>query len=70
MQVARIFSDVNYRYHISPEENDILDARWTSYETKAGALRAAAAVGYTHAIGSGTYWDGVRTIPRRFRSNA
>ena len=57
-KVVRIFEDVG-GYYLSDDSLDFLDARGRSYPTKAAALRAAreewAPLGYTHAIGSGTY---------------
>lgn len=45
-----------------------LNLRVPVYASKADAMRAAVAQGYTHATGSGTYWPlkSVRRIPRRF----
>jgi hypothetical protein len=64
-QVARIFEDVG-GFYVCTEEH-MLDTRGTAYPTKASALRAAAANGYTHAIGSGCYWQGERRIPKLYR---
>jgi len=72
LSVARIFEESN-GYHVCNEENDTLDARGTSYATKAEALRAADRMGYTHAIGSGTTWSNakqsVQRIPARYRDS-
>jgi len=35
--------------------------------TKSEAMRQAWIAGYTHATGSGTYWDGIRAIPIKCR---
>jgi hypothetical protein len=59
--VARIFREVNGLYYICDDELSYLDARGVGYRTKADALRAAAG-NYTHAVGSGTYWAGVRSL--------
>jgi hypothetical protein len=60
---ARIFEDATGMYYICSEDDDCLDARGRGYQTKTEALRAAAA-SYTHAIGSGCPWDGVRSLDR------
>ena len=70
MKVARIFEDVG-GYYVCDEDGP-LDTRGVPHATKAEALRAAAKVWpgtepYTHAVGSGTYWDGVRAIPAKYR---
>lgn len=65
-RIARIFEESNGLYHVSDDEAEILDARGRGHRTKADAMRAAAADGYTHATGSGCYWDGVRKIPGRY----
>jgi len=46
---------------------NMLDARGGGHRTKADAMRAAAFDGYTHATGSGCYWEGVRRIPAEYR---
>ena len=74
MRVARIFEDVG-GYYVCDDALDYLDARGMPHATKAAALRAAATdygdgEFYTHAVGSGTYWDGVRAIPARFNVGA
>lgn len=66
--IARIFEDV-VGYYVCDEDATYLDARGAAYRTKADALRAAAEDGYTHAIGSGTHWDGLRRIPPRYRGD-
>jgi len=53
-KLARIFEDVG-GYYVCDEELDYLDASGKSYKTKAEAQRAAKEMGYTHAVGSGTY---------------
>ena len=63
-EIARIFEESTGKYHICPDNSPFLDARGTGHTTKAEALRAAARDGYTHATGSGTYWDGVRSIAK------
>lgn len=57
--VARIFEDVN-GYYVC--DNGKLDTRGRCYKTKIAAIRAAARDGYSQAIGSGCYWDGVKSI--------
>lgn len=64
--VAYIFEDIG-GWYVCSDELDHLDTSGVAHPTKADALRAAAAWGYTHAVGSGTYWEGTRAIPRRFR---
>lgn len=49
------------------DEAGMLYAGGPAYPTKAAAMRAAAFDGYTHATGSGTYWEGVRAIPDKYR---
>jgi hypothetical protein len=63
-KVARIFEECTGKYHICDDDSDCLDARGHGYDSKAAALRSAAngPDAYTHAVGSGTYWDGVRSI--------
>lgn len=68
-QVARIFEEVTGKYHYCDDSLDCLDARGHGYDTKAGALRAASYDGYTHAVGSGCYWDGIRRIPQKLRAD-
>lgn len=65
-KVARVFEDVG-GYHYCDEGDGMLDARGAPSETKARALRLAWEAGYTHAVGSGTCWDGVRAIPVKYR---
>ena len=60
-RVARIFESVG-GYYVCSDEPDYLDTRGRGYPTKAAAMRAAKADGYTHAVGSGTYWDGVARL--------
>jgi hypothetical protein len=59
--VARIFREVNGLYYVCDDSIPALDARGQGYRTKAEAMRAAAR-DYTHAVGSGTYWAGVRSL--------
>jgi hypothetical protein len=66
-KIARIFLESDGRYYICPEDGDFYDARGRGHNSKSSALRAAWRDGYTHAIGSGTYWGGVRSIPPRYR---
>lgn len=72
MKIARIFADIG-GYYICDNHEDYLDARGVAYPSKAAALRAAAdnyggvQEPYTHAIGSGTYWQGIKRIPAKFR---
>lgn len=65
-RTARIFEEHD-GYHVCDDDLEYMDARGRGYRTKADALRTAAGIGYTHAIGSGTSWDGVRQIPARYR---
>ena len=62
---AYIFEDVNGYYICDPDGP--LDARGKAHQSKAEAMRAAAYEGYTHAEGSGTYWDGVKKIPGKYQ---
>jgi len=62
MKTARIFQEPTGLYHWC-DNDSMLDARGTGHRTKAAAMRAAAFDGYTHAVGSGCYWEGVRKIP-------
>lgn len=64
MATARIFEEVDGKYYVCDDNAEILDARGKGYPTKAEAMRAAANMGYTHAVGSGTYWGGVRKLPQ------
>lgn len=59
--MARIFEDVG-GYYICDDSLDYLDARGNGYDSKAAALRAAYAAGYTHAIGSGAYKQGASIL--------
>lgn len=52
--MARVFEDVG-GYYFCDDGLDYLDARGAAYDSKAAALRAAYAAGYTHATGSGAY---------------
>ena len=68
-KVARIFEDTN-GYQVCSEDDEMLDARGKSYPNKSSALRGASYSGYTHAIGSGTYWGNkVRAIPKQYRES-
>ena len=60
--VARIFREHNGLYYVCDDSIPALRARGRGYRTKAEALRAAARDSYTHAVGSGTYWAGVRSL--------
>lgn len=64
-KVARIFEDVG-GYYICDDDCDVLYTGGRAYATKADALRSAASGpdAYTHATGSGTYWDGIRSIAK------
>jgi hypothetical protein len=64
MATARIFEEADGKYYICDDDAEILDARGKGHPTKAEAMRAAADMGYTHAVGSGTYWEGVRKLPQ------
>ena len=59
--VARFFEDVG-GFYVCVEDPDFLDARGITCEPKAEALRLAYRAGYTHAVGSGTYREGVASI--------
>ena len=61
--IARIFEDVG-GYHICPEDGPLTTSAHP-VRRKSDALRKAAQSGYTHAVGSGCYWRGVRAIPSR-----
>ena len=63
--IAIIFEDVG-GYFYCDADSECLAACGTPSKTKGQAMRRAAASGYTHAEGSGTYWDGVQTIPSQF----
>ena len=67
MKTARIFEESTGMYHICDDDGPLLDARGRGHRTKADAMRAAAYDGYTHATGSGTWWEGVRRIPAELR---
>ena len=60
-RTARIFEDVD-GYHVCDDATDHLMRSDYPHATKAGAMRHAAQIGYTHATGSGTYWSGVRSL--------
>jgi hypothetical protein len=64
--VARIIEDRG-AYYYRPDGDPA--APWSChYPSRAQAMRAAYAYGgYTHAVGPGTYWLGVRRIPKRLR---
>ena len=66
--VARIFSDVG-GYHICNDADDCITTEAYPADTKAEALRRAYAAGYTHATGSGCPWQGIKTIPARYRTD-
>jgi len=68
-KIARIFEYVG-GYFWCDAASEIWDARGHAYQTKAAAMEAAARGGYRYAIGSGTYWDGVRAIPEYIRARA
>jgi hypothetical protein len=68
--VARIFQDQGNEYFVCDDDSSDLDARGTPHNTKFQAIRAAAQQGYTHAVGSGTWWRGIRRIPTRMRENS
>lgn len=67
MKTARIFQESTGQYHICDDSLDYLDARGRGFDAKADAMRTAFSMGFTHAVGSGTYWDGVRAIPQKYR---
>ena len=64
--VARIFEDVG-GYHLCSDGMRVLWTEPNPSPTKADALRQAWQSGYTHAVGSGTHWDGIRAIPVQYR---
>ena len=55
-RTARIFEDTAGKYHVCDDAAGLLDVTDAGHITKHDALVAAANSGYTHAIGSGTYW--------------
>lgn len=61
-RTARVFEGRDGDYYVCSDDLDHLDERGPSYESKASAMRAAARDGYTHAVGSGTYRDGVTSL--------
>lgn len=63
--IARIFEDVG-GYYVCDERLNYFDTRRYRHPNKSSALRSALRNGYTHAIGSGCYWQGVKKIPRKF----
>lgn len=66
-KIARIFQEVTGLYHVCDDSLDFLDARGPGYKRKSDAMRAAFFSGYTHVVGSGTYWGNtVRMIPKEF----
>ncbi len=65
-KVARIFEELTGKYHVCDDALPHLAAGGQAFDTKASAMYAAAYDGYTHAVGSGTYWRGVRRLPARF----
>ncbi len=67
-KVARVFEEPTGLYHVCGDSLTWLDARGPGCRSKADALRLAMDCGYTHAVGSGTYWEGVRAIPIRYHS--
>ncbi|MBA2883071.1 hypothetical protein HNR65_003428 [Desulfosalsimonas propionicica] len=66
-KTARIFAEPTGLYHVCNDDGNMLDARGGGHRTKADAMRAAAFDGFTHATGSGCYWEGVRRIPAELR---
>lgn len=66
-QIARVFQEPTGLYHVSDESLDYLDACGPGHATKAAALRAAWANGYTHAAG---VWRTTKKIPHRYRTDA
>lgn len=61
--ICRVFGTTTYAVI------DSVDHEWQGvYASKASALRAAWAKGYTHAYGSGVFWDvtKVRVIPTKY----
>ena len=59
--VAYIFEDIG-GYHVCSDADPHLTCEASPHATKADAMRHAAACGYTHATGSGTYWRGVQSL--------
>ena len=68
MKVARVFQEPTGLYHVCDDALDHLDAGGPGHLTKAQALRHALSCGYTHAVGSGVPWQGVRRIPAKYRT--
>ena len=63
-KVARIFQEMSGKFYVCSDELDYMDATGPSYGKKSEALWAASELGYTHAVGSGTYWTGTRSIAK------
>lgn len=68
IKVARVFQENTGKYHYCSDELDYLDARGQGFSSKAKALTAAHNAGYTHAIGSGCSWDGIKRIPAKYKT--
>ena len=66
-KTARIFEDAD-GYHVCDEDEEFLDARGRAHHTKTSALRSAVEMEFTHAVGSGCPWDGVRKIPTKYEN--
>ena len=60
---AHIFKELTGHYHVCDARVHMLDPRAPDYRTKEAALRAAYEAGYTYAVGSGTYGEGVQKLP-------
>ena len=61
-RIARVFREPTGLYYYCSDDLPFLDARGTGAHTKRAAMENAYAAGYTHAVGSGTYARGIRTI--------
>ncbi|WP_028321260.1 hypothetical protein [Desulfatiglans anilini] len=66
-RIAHVFEEVTGLYHFCSNDLPYRDARGPGYKSKAAAVRAAWQSGYTHAMGGGCPWTGLRLIPGRFR---
>src|SRR5574338_47961 len=62
-KIARIFQENDGNYYVCDNALDYLDARGQPHKTKKSAILHAYHLDYTHAIGSGTYWKGIKKIP-------
>lgn len=66
--IARIFEDVG-GFYINDEQETLLRTDGKCYPTKKEALLTAYRSGYTHAVGSGTYYrNGVHSIASQIKT--